>query len=407
MRFRGTTPSRRSRFDRGAIRVTMLLENDLYPQDTRVHSEAASLRAAGYQVEVIAPRGPGQSPHEVVDEITVHRFWLPSDRSGRIGGLLLEYFVAHVQLHRHALVALLRGTDVIHSHNPPDTLFTIGALARFLGRHFVFDQHDLFPDLLAAKFGAFPLLPVARLAQLLSVRCASLVITTNASQQAQAAQLAGGAIPTVVVRNGPPQSIVAREVQTRRGVLRDPHIVYVGALEPQDGVEAIPEVVSQLITVHGLSDLHVTVVGWGSQLGPLTAAAHRLGLGDHLTLTGRLSHSAALDVIAAADICIDVAPCTPVNHQSTMVKIGEYLALRRPTVSFPLLETRVTAGDAIAYARCGDVRDFAATVAGLAASDHWRMSLAARAASLAPSLTWDRSQAALVAAYARLGRQAA
>ncbi|MDQ5808231.1 MAG: glycosyltransferase, partial [Actinomycetota bacterium] len=162
-------------------RVVMLLENNPYPQDVRVRGEAEALVGAGHEVTVLAPLGDGQPRREVVRGVHVRRFRLPPDRE-TVGSLLLEYAVAHVQLIGRAVAALARGADVVHLHNPPDTLFPAGALARLAGRRVVFDSHDLSPELFEEKFGASPLVAFMRLAQRLSFRIANLVIATNESQ---------------------------------------------------------------------------------------------------------------------------------------------------------------------------------------------------------------------------------
>ena len=142
------------------MKVAMLLENNPYPQDVRVRNEAESLCSAGHEVTVIAPRSRGQAAAERIAGVEVRRYRLP-ESSGGLGGFILEYAVAHVQLFARGLRELLRGADVIHLHNPPDTLFPVGLLARALGRKVVFDHHDLFPELLTQKFGASRLMVIA------------------------------------------------------------------------------------------------------------------------------------------------------------------------------------------------------------------------------------------------------
>jgi hypothetical protein len=175
--------SRRSAGAPKGPRVTMLLENDLYPQDVRVRDEADSLRDAGWSVHVIAPRGEGQPARETVDGVSVERFRLHMDHEGGIGALLAEYAVAHLQLYARGVRALARGADVLHLHNPPDTLFGPAALARLLGRRAVFDQHDLFADLVAERLGRRWAAAIARAAQRATARCANLVLVTNESQR--------------------------------------------------------------------------------------------------------------------------------------------------------------------------------------------------------------------------------
>jgi glycosyltransferase involved in cell wall biosynthesis len=380
----------------------MLLENDLYPQDVRVRDEADSLRDAGWRVHVIAPRGEGQPARETVDGVSVERFHLRMDHGGGIGALLLEYAVAHVQLYARAVRALARGADALHLHNPPDTLFGPAVLARLLGRRAVFDQHDLFADLVAERLGRPWAAALARLAQRATARCADLVLVTNESQGellAASGAIAGERI--AVVRNGPPATMLERPAPLRGGSLADPHLVYVGALEAQDGVDALPGLLAGLRDRAGLAGARLTIVGWGAQLEPLRDAVAARGLGDAVRFTGRVSHSEVIETLFSADVCLDTAPCSEFNQRTTMVKIGEYLAAGRPTVAFALRETARTAGDAAELVACDDEPGFEAAVAALCADGARRAELGDRARERARELTWDRSAAVLLDAYAR------
>lgn len=383
-------------------RITMLLENDLYPQDVRVRYEARSLLNAGYRVHVIAPRGNGQARRERVEGIDVERFWLPMDHRGRIPDLLWEYLVAHAQLYLRGTRAVLGGTGVLHVHNPPDTLFPPAVLGRLLGCSLVFDQHDLFPDLFEAKFGRTRLLAVARAAQRASQRLADVVIVTNESQREAALDAGTRADAVIVVRNALRRAELAPGTRLRAGVLDDPTLVYVGALESQDGVGRMPELLQTLITDHGLTGLRLIVVGFGAERAPLERRLAELGLSDSVTFTGRTEHRRVLEIIADADICIDTAECSELNHRTSMVKIVEYLAFGRPTVAFALRETQRTVAGAAALAECGRWEQFAALVAELARSDALREELAARARGRAEALVWEHSEESLLRAYRRL-----
>jgi glycosyltransferase involved in cell wall biosynthesis len=381
----------------------MLLENQAYPQDVRVRSEANSLVKAGYRVRVIAPRWNGQPVRELVAGVEVERYRLPLVHSGSWTRMLIEYMVAHAQLYSRGLLALVRGTDVMHAHNPPDTLFPIALLGRTVGCQFVFDQHDLFPELVTQRYGSRLLARIARAARRMSMRTAQLVITTNEAQSSAARSVRGGTeTGVIVVRNGLPREWLDRPPRNRSGALRDPKLLFLGALEPQDGVDGLPTLLSLLIKEHGLHAARLTVVGTGSRLAPLKAEMQQEGLGEHVHFTGVVPHERALAAIAEADICLDVAPCNDFNHQTTMLKIIEYLTLGKPTVSFPLIETMRLGGDAIAYPECDDVRGYARLVARLAASERLRSSLAGRARARAPSLVWDGSAKVLLEGYRRL-----
>jgi glycosyltransferase involved in cell wall biosynthesis len=388
-------------------RVTMLLENDLFPEDIRVRDEAHSLVAAGYDVRVIAPRGAGQDRAAQIDGATVERYWLPLSKGGGKAGLLVEYTVAHIQLFIRGVRSLLRGANFLHSHNPPDTLFPLAIAARCLRRRFVFDEHDLFPALFEQRFGRGRLWRIADFANRMMIRNADIVLVTNETHlEAARRRRPRSGTQVVVVRNGPRQATVSgNQRPIRPGTLVDPELLYVGALEPQDGVDKLPEMLERLVVEHGLAGARLTVAGWGSELDAIRTDFASRGLNDRVRLLGRTPHVAVLRLIGDADICIDPAPCTPFNHGSTMVKISEYLALGRPTVSFALRETQKTAAGAVSLVPCDDLSAFIRRVAELAGSENARADLHRRAMARAPDLLWEHQAASMVEAYDTFARR--
>lgn len=384
------------------MRVTMLLENNPYPQDVRPRSEAESLVAAGHEVTVIAPRAPGQPRRETVAGVRVSRFRLPETPANTVG-FIAEYALANGQLYLAALRQLLAGSEVLHLHNPPDTLFGIAFLARLMGRKVVFDHHDLAPELFEAKFGSSRVVSLLRLFERLTFRSANGILAANESHREVAT--GRGRVPAervTVVRNGPPLAALEAATDPRGGVLADPHLVFLGSMESQDGVDSLLSLLLDLERDHGIGDARLTLIGEGSRRGPIAGAVAACGLQDRVRFTGLIPHAEVPAQLAQADICIDPAPCTELNQRSTMIKIAEYMAARRPVVSLPLHETRHTAGDAIAYGRCDDQASLVAAVAALAREPERRAELAERGYERAKELTWEASAAQLLAAYDKL-----
>jgi glycosyltransferase involved in cell wall biosynthesis len=378
----------------------MLLENDLYPHDVRVRYEAESLAANGYSVCVIAPRGPDQANRERLGGVEARRFWLPLEHSGGVHNLVGEYLVAHAQLWARGGLEVLRGADVLHVHNPPDTLFAPSLLRR--DTRLVFDQHDLFPELFADKFGRGPLLATARAARRTTLRLAHLTLATNESQREVA--IAAGADPSrvVVVRNAIALSAHEGGKSMRAGALEDPKLVYVGAMGRQDGVTELADILREVVVDHGISAARLTVVGFGEARPELERRLVELGMDKLVTFTGRIEHERVLEIIGDADICIDPAPCNDLNHRTTMVKIIEYLSLGRPTVAYELRETRRTAEDAAWLAACGARAEFVAGIVAFARSQERRQEYSMRARARARCLAWETSEQALLEAYARM-----
>lgn len=383
-------------------RVAMLLENQTYPRDVRVRHEALALVREGHSVTVIAPRGPGQAAAETVEGVSVWRYRLPFASHGVLG-YVAEYLIAHVQLFIRGAVALARGATVMHLHNPPDTLFPLGIVSRALGRKMVFDHHDLSPELFREKFGSSASVErILRFAQQASFRLASAVLVTNASQREVA--LAQGVRPeaVAVVRNGPTRAMLGEHRLPRAGVLRDPLLVFVGELASQDGVLALPALLRTVLDQSATPAARMLLVGDGPQRTELEARFRDAGLGDRVYFTGHVEHRCVPELLAQGDVCIDPAPCSPLNHGSTMIKVAEYLAAGRPVVAYELRETKRTAGEAALYASCGDELAFAREVGRLASDPELRDRLALAARRRAGGLMWEHSERHLLDVYARL-----
>ena len=382
-------------------RIAMLLENNPYPQDVRVRREAESLVAAGHDVTVHAPRAPGQPRRESVSGVRVRRFSLPEARAGSMA-FVTEYATAALKLHLAAARELARGATVLHLHNPPDVLFPAALAARALRRRVVFDHHDLFPELVEAKFGATPLVRVAGACEGLTFLAADHVLAPNESHRDVACSRGRKpAAAVTVVRNGPLAAALA-EPRTRAGALDDPHLVYVGAVSDQDGAEALPRLVGLLARDHGIRRARVTIVGDGDARAQVEAAARAEGVADRVEFTGWVEVDEVPALIRSADICVDPAPATPLNERSTMIKIAEYLAAAKPVVAYDLLETHRTVGGAATLARPDELADFAAVVARLAGDAAERARLSRSARARAEALTWEHSERALLDAYAAL-----
>ena len=134
--------------------MLIIVENLPSPFDRRVWQEATTLHEAGYRVSIICPTGKGyEKKYEVIDGIYIYRHGLPTEAEGALG-YALEYSVAlfweFVLAWR---VLFTRGFDVIHACNPPDNIFLIGGFFKLFGKKFLFDHHDINPELYEAKFG--------------------------------------------------------------------------------------------------------------------------------------------------------------------------------------------------------------------------------------------------------------
>jgi glycosyltransferase involved in cell wall biosynthesis len=385
----------------------MLLENNPYPQDPRVRREAESLVLAGHAVEVIAPRRNDQTRNEQVNGVHVRRYRTLKSRDGAVG-ILLEYLVAWFALHAAALRALVRGSTVLHLHNPPDIFFFAGALFRIAGRQVVFDHHDLSPELVTVKFGKGPFRPLARIAERLTFAVATHVLAPNESH-AEIARGRGGmrSERVTVVRNGAPAAWTRLPVHARPNRLATVRLAYLGTIAEQDGLDGIAEVLACLRDRTPRVHASLTVIGDGDARRQFEAALEHWGVAADVVMAGWVPADEVPGLLQSADVCVDPAPATELNERSTMIKLMEYLALGKPVVAYDILESRRTVGDAALLAPPGNAEAFAERIAMLAEDPLRRSRLAWRARVRARELTWERSEASLLAAYEQLNRNSA
>jgi glycosyltransferase involved in cell wall biosynthesis len=347
----------------------MLVENLPSPFDRRVWQEATTLRDAGYVVSIICPTGKGyEKKRETIEGIAIWRYRLPVEARGA-AGYAIEYSAALVQTFLLCWrVLLTRGFDVIHACNPPDLFFLIGRLFKLLGKKFVFDHHDLGPELYEAKFGRrdFFYRLMLRLERW-SFRAADISIATNESYR-RIAMARGGMAPdrVLVVRSGPSlerMTIRPPDERLKRG--RRHLVGYVGVMGKQEGIDLLLHAVRHLVFSMGRTDIHFGLVGGGTSLAAMQALAAELGVADFVTFTGRVPDDEMLAMLNTADVCVNPDAANEMNDKSTMNKIMEYMALAKPIVQFDLAEGRHSALAASLYAKPNDSADLAARIVEL------------------------------------------
>ena len=385
----------------------MLAENLPSPFDRRVWQEACTLRDAGYGVSIICPTGPGcESRSETLDGIRIYRYRLPLEASGALG-YALEYSVALACTFVLAWrVLLTRGFDVIHACNPPDLLFLIGGFFKLLGKKFLFDHHDLCPELFEAKFGRRGLLyRVMLMLEYLTFRTADISIATNESYRQVA--LERGRMPperVFVVRSGPSLErlkIMPADQRLKRG--RRYLVGYVGVMGRQEGIDLLLRAVAAIVFDLGRRDVQFGLVGGGTSLDEMKALAVRLGIADYVTFTGRVPDAELLAMLNTADVCVNPDVANEMNDKSTMNKIMEYMALGKPIVQFDLTEGRRTAREASLYAKCNDVADLAAKLVALLDDPERRAAMGQAGRSrVEDELEWRYEAPKLLEAYAGL-----
>ena len=385
-------------------RVLILLQNEPVPSDRHVWNQSTALARAGYDVTVVCPEGEARDRgrFERRDGVAIHRY-RPLRAGEGIAGYVLEYAAALWSMRRLARrLARERAFDLVHACSPPDFLLLAALSLRRRGARFVFDHHDLTPELFLARFGGGLLHRATLLAEQVAFRSADAILSVNDSYRRVAIER-GRRDPddVAVVRTGPDLSrFLPREPDPalKRG---KPFLLsYAGVMGPQDGVDHALRALAELRALR--DDWHAIFMGDGEVLEEVRALAAELGLGERVEFTGWVEHETIGRVLSTSDVCLAPDPSNPLNDVSSMVKISEYMAMSRPMVSYDLAESRFGAGEAALFAAPGDHAGFARLVSGLLDDPERRTAMGgAGRRRVEEVLAWEHQERSLLAAYSR------
>jgi len=383
--------------------ICIIVENQPVPFDRRVWQEARALQQAGYRVSVISPKSPqSEASRETLEGIEIyrHRTW---PGHGRLG-YMLEYACAFAsELYLALLIYRRTPFRVLLACNPPDTIFAIAFLFKLLGVRFVFDHHDLSPELYDVKFFRRGFVSsIVCLFESLSFRAADLSIATNESYREIA--ITRGKIK--------PQKVVVVQTCADLRAVNGTHpkpelkrgkrhlVVYVGVMEIQDGVRLLIESIEYLVKQRGRSDIQFTLIGSGNEAPRLQALVQESLVQDFVHFTGLLPHEQVGSYLSAADVCVAPDPVNALNDKCTMIKNLEYMAYGKPVVSYDLKEGRRTLGNGALYARPNDPCDFGDKIETLLDSESLRTTLGESGRTrVEEGLNWQVQSAKLVTAF--------
>jgi glycosyltransferase involved in cell wall biosynthesis len=392
-------------------RVLIIVENLPCPFDRRVWQEARTLTGAGYLVSIICPKGKGyDKSFEELEGIAIYRHSLPVEASGALGYALEYSWALAAEFYLSLKVLFHRGFDVVHACNPPDTIFILGRIYKLFGKKFLFDHHDVNPELYEAKFNRRDFFYRMMLAfERWTFAAADISIATNESYKRVAIERGKMAAEKVfVVRSGPDLrrvKIVPANDTLKRG--RTYLVGYVGVMGSQEGVDLLLSAVRYIVHTRNRQDIHFGLVGGGTELQAMRELAQRLGVADYVTFTGRAPDEILFEMLSTADVCVNPDVANDMNDMSTMNKIMEYMALGKPIVQFDLTEGRVSAQEASLYAKRNDPEDLAAKILDLLADEPMRSRMGRFGHDRVVNvLSWDYEAPRLLAAYETLFQNA-
>ena len=397
---------------RKVTRVLIIVQNLPVPFDRRVWLECRALVAAGYEVSVVCPKGKDDPAYEVIDGVRLYKY-RPYAPGGSKVSFLIEYAYSFLATAWQTLKARRGGRfAVMQACNPPDIFWPIALALRAVDRtKFVFDHHDLCPELFQSRFPGGPSLPYRGLLALerRTHRTANHVISTNDSYRDIAINRSGKSPADVtVVRTGPDPDKLKRGPEDpgqKRG--RRFLAAYIGVMGPQDGVDIVVRAADIVVNDMGRDDIAFTLIGSGDCFDELVALRDRLKLGDFVEFTGRVPDETVRDIFSTADVGLSPDPKNPLNDVSTMNKTMEYMAFGLPVLAFDLRETRTSAAEAGAYATPNDIEEMARLFVELMDDEprRRRMGSAGRR-RIEEKLAWSHQEPHYLSVYDRLlGRE--
>ena len=389
------------------MHILIIVENLPVPFDRRVWNEALTLRDAGYQVSIICPLSPDcPKVFEELEGIKIYRHHLPAE-GPQFSSFIYEYIVALFHQLRLAIkIYRERPFNAIQGCNPPDLIWLVALPFKLFGVKYIFDHHDINPELFEAKFsrrGIFWCL--LRVAEWCSFKVADITLATNESYK-EIAITRGGKEPekVFIVRSAPDLSRIIRckeNLAWKAG--RRFLIGYVGVIGEQEGLELLIEALRLVVRGKQGYSVQLVVVGDGPHLPAIKELAAKLSVSENITFTGRVDDATLFEVLETCDICVNPDRVNPMNDKSTMNKIMEYMAFGKPIVQFDVTEGRRSAQGASLYAKANDPVDFADKLVQLIsdASLREQMGLIGHK-RLVNELAWEFSVPHLLAAYTHL-----
>ncbi|MFW6015724.1 MAG: glycosyltransferase family 4 protein [bacterium] len=385
-------------------KILIIVENLPVPFDTRVWQEATTLVKNGYVVSVISPKGKGfEKEYELIEGVHIYRHDLPLEGNGFIG-YVREYYTALKEEYRLAKKVYNDvGFDVIHGCNPPDNIFLIANRFKKYGVKYVFDHHDICPELFYAKFKKKGLLYKSQIwLEKYTYKSADMAFVTNQSYKKIAIERGNMNEESVfVLRSGPNLDrlkIQPPKKQIKKG--KKYMIGYVGVIGQQEGIDYLLDAARYIKHDKGRDDIFFGIVGSGPYLSEVKEKIYDMQIEDIVQFTGRVSDEVLLDYLNTADVCVNPDEYNEMNDKSTMNKILEYMALGKPIVQFDLTEGRFSAQEASLYAEKNNAIDMADKMLYLLNNEELRNKMGEYGrARVVNKLSWEYTSQALLDGY--------
>lgn len=389
--------------------ILIIVENLPVPLDRRMWQEARHLKSLGADVSIICPKMKGYiKSRETLEGIDIYRHPLPVEASGAIG-YLIEYSTALFFEFFFALKIFFRKRfHVIHGCSPPDLIFLVALPFKLFGVKYVFDHHDLSPELFQTKFKGNKWLYKALLfVEKLTFKTADFSIATNHSFKGIALQRGKLLAENVeIVRSGPDLrrfKIIPAGEQYKKGKMY--LIGYLGLIAEQDGLDLLMKIAEILLKKR--NDIHFAIIGDGTELNNIKKMAADLKISSNIDFYGMVSDDTLLNAILnSCDVCVNPDIPNELNNLLTTNKVMEYMAVKKPVVQFDLKEGKYSAEQASLYALPNDLYDFAEKISSLLDNPEKRKEMGEFGYNrVINQLSWEHEKKNLENLYAKVFRK--
>ncbi len=385
--------------------ILIIVENLPVPFDRRVWQEANTLHENGADVSIICPKMKNYTrSFEEINGIKIYRHKLPLEARGAMG-YLLEYSVALFwEFFLCWKIFLKKRFHVIHGCNPPDLIFLVAIWFKLFGVKYVFDHHDINPELFYAKFNRKGFLyKLMIFCERLTFASANFSIATNKSYKEIAIRRGKMEEDKVqIIRSGPNLDRLKLLPKDKQYLKGKKYLVgYVGVIGEQEGIDLLLESVKYITSIR--QDIHFAIIGGGSDLNRHIKLSENMGLDEFVDFYGRVPDDLMLAILNTADVCVNPDKPNEMNNLSTMNKIMEYMALKKPIVQYDLKEGRYSAQEASLYAECTSTKDFAEKIIHLIDNPDLSSKMSDFGYErVIKELSWDHESKKLVSFYKRV-----
>jgi glycosyltransferase involved in cell wall biosynthesis len=377
-------------------RPVAIIVHSYYEEDPRMRRQAESLVAAGRPVDVFSLRRPGDGPKGDVAGVRVTRLDVQRHQGSPIGTYLQEYMAFLVRV-TFALARAHRRRHyaVVQVATPPDFLVAAALPVRLTGVPVILDLHEATPEFFRSRFPRQSnRLTIAALTAVerISAVLADRVLSVNEARHERLLALGLPARKLDVVRNGPVLARFDPSMHERRPFMVDGtlRLAYAGAITPLYGLEDPLDAVA--ILRKRRPDLPVTLdyYGRGDMEATLHARTDALGLGDRVTLHGRIPHDTVAAALAACDIILSPIRHTRFSEISLSTKVYEGAVMDKPVVAAEMPAARAEFDDAmLSWYRPDDPADLARAIEKVVDDPAWRERALPLARERATLLSWD------------------